>query len=158
MQWVGRTVLIFMFALYWGGLTFYTGIVVRIIHFVLNDPMDGGLITQKVTQGLQLLGFCTLPFMAWNDLCVFRHSKGRGSVLFGLTCVLALALLGLVLVHAQLDAVIDIDQREVVDRGVFDAAHRRYNQTTTIQWLAAVVYLPLAIYSWKRIDSDRSTA
>ena len=158
MHWVGRSVLIFMFALYWGGLTFYTGIVVRIIHFVLNDPMDGGLITQQVTFALQLLGFCTLPLMVWNAMSVYRHSKTRGSVLLGLTGLLAVALLGLVVVHAQLDAVIDIEQREVMDRVAFDAAHRRYNQTTTIQWLASVVYLPLTVYSWKRMDAQPPTS
>jgi hypothetical protein len=153
MHWIGRIALIFMFALYWGGLTFYTGIVVRIIHLVLNDPMDGGLITQKVTIALQLLGWCTVPFMVWNDIAVLRTSKRLGAALLTLTSLLTLALIGLLVVHAQLDSVIDMDQGVITDRIAFDTAHRRYNQTTTIQWLAAISYLPLAIYSWQAVDS-----
>ena len=51
-----RILLILCFSLFWGGLTFYTGFVVRISHDVLEDPMDGGLITQRVTNLLQYLG------------------------------------------------------------------------------------------------------
>ena len=90
MPWYARTVMLFVFALYWGGLTFYTGIVVRIIHFVLNDPMDGGLITQRVTNYLQLLGFCVLPFMIWNGMAVVRQSKRLGVILLVLTGILVL--------------------------------------------------------------------
>ena len=153
---VARIALVFMFALYWGGLTFYTGIVVRIIHMVLNDPMDGGLITQKVTFVLQVLGACTLPLMLVNDLSVARHSKRIGIALIGLTLVLSCALVALFVIHSQLDHLIDVQQMEITDRGEFDAAHRRYNQTTTVQWLATVAYLPLAVYSWRVTDSARS--
>ncbi|MCP4941683.1 MAG: hypothetical protein GY924_06825 [Planctomycetaceae bacterium] len=153
MRLAARIALVFMFALYWGGLTFYTGIVVRIIHMVLNDPMDGGLITQKVTFVLQVLGACTLPLMLVNDLSVARHSKRLGIALFGLTLVLSCALIALFVVHSQLDQLIDAQQMEITDRLKFDAAHRWYNQSTTVQWLAAVTYLPLAVYSWRVTDS-----
>jgi len=156
MRLAARIALVFMFALYWGGLTFYTGIVVRIIHMVLNDPMDGGLITQKVTFVLQVLGACTLPLMLVNDLSVTRHSKRIGIALIGLTLVLSCALVALFVIHSQLDHLIDVQQMEITDRGEFDAAHRRYNQTTTVQWLATVAYLPLAVYSWRVTDSARS--
>ena len=55
-----RISFLLVFSLYWGGLTFYTGFVVRIAHDVLSDPMDGGLITQRVTVLLQVLGVVTL--------------------------------------------------------------------------------------------------
>ena len=151
-----RIGLIFMFALYWGGLTFYTGIVVRVIHMVLNDPMDGGLITQKVTFVLQVLGICTLPLMMVNDFSVARRNKRFGLTLFGLTFILACSLTWLFVVHSQLDQLIDTERLMITDRIEFDAAHRRYNQTTTVQWLAAVIYLPLAVHSWRLVDSGKS--
>jgi hypothetical protein len=157
MHWIGRIAFVFMFAMYWGGLTFYTGIVVRIIHLVLNDPMDGGLITQKVTIVLQLLGFCTVPFMLFNDVTVLRKSKRLGLAMLSLTLLLAFALVGLLVVHAQLDGVIDAEGFGITDRVAFDAAHRRYNQTTTVQWLVAVAYLPLAVYSWRVMDRQSSS-
>ena len=148
-----RIALIFMFALYWGGLTFYTGIVVRIIHMVLMDPMDGGLITQKVTVVLQILGACTIPLMLVNDASVVRQSRSLGLGLVTLTLLLSCALVALFVVHAQLDGVIDSQKLVITDRVEFDAAHRRYNQTTTVQWLAAVIYLPLTIYAWRVTDT-----
>ncbi len=151
-----RIALIFMFALYWGGLTFYTGIVVRIIHMVLNDPMDGGLITQKVTFILQVLGACTIPLMLLNDLSVLRRSKRLGLALLGLTLLLSCALVALFVVHSQLDQLIDTQELLITDRVEFDASHRRYNQTTTVQWLAAVAYLPLSVHSWRITDSPNS--
>ena len=153
MRMATRIALIFMFALYWGGLTFYTGVVVRIIHMVLNDPMDGGLITQQVTLVLQVLGACTLPLMLLNDVDVARRSKRLGLALLGLTLLLSFALAALFVVHAQLDRVIDVQQMVITDRVEFDAAHRRYNQSTTVQWLAAFIYLPLTLYSWRSTDS-----
>ena len=155
MPWYARTVMLFVFALYWGGLTFYTGIVVRIIHFVLNDPMDGGLITQRVTNYLQLLGFCVLPFMIWNGMAVVRRSKRLGVMLLVLTGILAASLTCLVWVHSELDAVIDSESREVIEREIFTVLHRRYNQTTTVQWISAVIFLPLAVYSWRVLDINQ---
>ena len=155
MRTTGRIGLVFMFALYWGGLTFYTGIVVRIIHLVLNDPMDGGLITQKVTLVLQVLGACTLQLMLVNDFSVARNSKRLGITLLGLTLILSFALVYLFTVHSQLDQLIDTKEMLITDRVEFDAAHRRYNQTTTVQWLAAVAYLPLSVHAWRVTDSAK---
>lgn len=158
MRMLLRIALVFMFALYWGGLTFYTGIVVRIIHLVVNDPMDGGLITQKVTVVLQVLGVCTLPLMVINDIAAIRRSKPIGMTLIGLTLLLSCALVALFVVHAQLDALIDGQAGVIADREAFEKAHRRYNQSTTVQWLAAVIYLPLAIHSWRLTDREQLSA
>ncbi|MAI30487.1 MAG: hypothetical protein CMM07_02305 [Rhodopirellula sp.] len=155
MRMFARIAFILMFALYWGGLTFYTGFVVRIIHMVLNDPLDGGLITQKVTIVLQILGACTLPLMLVNDISIARQSRRLGLSLFGLTLILSLALVALFVVHSQLDGVIDAKEMIITDRDKFDAAHRRYNQSTTVQWIATVIYLPLAVYSWRVTDSKK---
>ena len=148
-----RILFVMIFALYWGGLTFYTGFVVRIIHSVLNNPMDGGLITQKVTIVLQTLGLCTIPLMLVNDFTVARSSRRLGLALLTLTLVLSSSLVALFIVHWQLDAVIDTKEMSITNRIEFDSAHRRYNQSTTVQWIAAVLYLPLAVHSWRVTDS-----
>jgi len=153
MHWTGRILLVLLFTIYWGGLTFYTGVVVRIIHLVLNDPMQGGLITQQVTVALQGLGFLTLPFMIWNAAGIVKHSRQLGFTLLVLTAVLACALIGLLVTHSQLDAVIDREAMEITDRVLFDAGHRRYNQLTTVQWVAALLYLPVTLIAWRKVDS-----
>ncbi|MCP4192644.1 MAG: hypothetical protein GY768_18675 [Planctomycetaceae bacterium] len=155
MIWFYRIPLLLLFALYWGGLTFYTGFVVRIAHAVLDDPMDGGLITQRVTVVLQMLGAVTVVLMACNCAVVFWHSRKYGYPLIGCTTLLSCALIGLFLVHGHLDAVIDVEAFEIIDRDAFDAAHQRYNQLTTIQWLSAFAYLPITVFAWRSIDASR---
>ena len=147
----GRILLLFSFALFWGGLTFYTGFVVRIAHDVLSDPMDGGLITQRVTDVLQMLGGVTVLLMSWNAVQVFRGDRKYGYALAVCIVVLSSALVGLVVVHANLDAV--IQSSAIIDDDVFTINHRRYNQLTTIEWLASLAYLPITIMAWRKIDS-----
>lgn len=148
-----RVSLLLLFALYWGGLTFYTGFAVRILHDVLSDPIDGGMITQRVTAVLQVLGVLSVVLMAINSVAVTRKSRKYGIALIACVGVLACALIGLFIVHSKLDAVIDLDQFTVTDRDAFDAGHRRYNQLTTIQWLACLVYLSTTVYGWRAIDT-----
>jgi len=147
-----RLPLLICFAIFWGGLTFYTGLVVRISHDVLNDPMDGGLITQRVTGWLQWLGNATVLLMVVNAIQVGRTDKRFGAALFGCAIVVGMAIIGLVIVHGQLDAVIDLDASEITDRILFAANHSRYNQLTTVEWIAALLYLPITLAAWQRID------
>jgi hypothetical protein len=154
MVWVCRILLLLVYALHWGGLTFYTGIVLRISHDVLNDPMDGGLITQRVTGVLQILGVVAVVLMLCNCVVVVRRSKSYGYALFACTAILGCSLIGLFLVHGQLDAMIDVETFEISDRGAFDAGHQRYNQLTTIEWLSSLAYLPITVFAWRSIDSN----
>ncbi len=149
-----RIALLFAFALFWGGLTFYTGFVVRISHDVLGDPIDGGLITQRVTVVLQNLGWFAAVMMAGNSWMVLRKHRRFGYVLIGCTVVLAGSLAGLVMVHGHLDAVIDVANYEVTDRAAFVVGHRRYNQLTTIEWLSSLIYMLITVYAWQSIDRN----
>ena len=71
----------------------------------------------------------------------------------GWTMLLGLALTGLFIVHAQLDAVIDVEGYVISDREAFTAGHRRYNQLTTVQWIAALAYLPTTVLAWRAVDA-----
>lgn len=158
MIWLCRVLMLFVFTLFWGGLTFYTGFVVRVSHEVLNDPFEGGVITQKVTVLLQYLGIAAGLLMLINAAAVVRRSRGYGAALSVLASILILSVIGLCLVHSQLDAVIDIDAREILDREAFTISHRRYNQLTTIEWIACVLYLPVTLFAWRSIDRTSSSA
>ncbi|MEM9366327.1 MAG: hypothetical protein AAGD07_10035 [Planctomycetota bacterium] len=150
-----RFIFLIVFALHWGGLTFYTGFVVRISHNVLSNPMDGGLITQRATSVLELLSLVSLVLMALNCVHVMRHSRRLGYCLAGCIVLLGLSLLGLFVVHGQLDAVIDERVYEVVRRDVFDTGHRRYKQLVTIHWVVSLAYLLTTTIAWKSIDTRR---
>lgn len=149
---VFRIVFLLVFSLFWGGLTFYTGLVVRVTHDVLNDPMDGGLITQRVTDALQILGLVTLVLMGANGAIVMRKSKRFGITLFGLFALIGVSLVGLFVVHGQMDAVIEIQSSMISDREAFTAGHRRYNQLTTVEWLSSLAYLVITVFAWRSID------
>lgn len=151
-----RSLLLFSFALLWGGLTFYTGFVVRIIHDVVVDPMDGGMITQQVTVLLQILGTVTVVLMLWNAFQISRACNKYAATLFLLAIVLAGAIAGLAIVHSHLDSVIDVEASEVTNREAFTISHRRYNQLTTIEWIASLIYLPTTVAAWRKVDLDPS--
>lgn len=148
-----RTLFLLIFALFWGGLTFYTGFVVRISHDVLDDAMTGGLITQRVTQVLQGLGVIVAVLMAINSNYANRHSQKWGKALIVVTIIFICVIVGLFAVHSYLDAVIDVGAAEITDDEAFTVGHRRYNQLTTIEWLASIAYLVMTIKVWRSIDA-----
>lgn len=152
MVWLCRILLLLMFSMFWGGLTFYTGFVVRISHDVLSDPMDGGLITQRVTRLLQHLGAATVILMCFNHRQITKQLPQYRRILALLTVILGTSVIGLFLVHSELDAVIDIASNEILDREKFDQGHRYYNQITTVEWLTSLVYLGVTVAAWSKAD------
>ena len=153
-----RILLVFIVALFWGGLTFYTGFVVPISHTLLDSHMDGGLITQQVTVVLQWLATVSVVLMAMNGFVVRRKHSRLGSALLICTSILACTVIGLFFVHQYLDSVIDVAAREITDYEAFDTGHRFYNRFTTVEWLATVVYLILTAIAWKTVDSQTANS
>ncbi len=153
MLFINRVLFLIAFSVFWGGLTFYTGIVVRISHDVLTDSMVGGLITQRVTNMLQIAGGVTTVLMYWNAALVWRVSRKYGVALAVCSLILTCSLIGLAIVHTHLDAVIDIDTAEISDRDAFTIGHRQYNQLTTIEWISSLSYLMITIAAWRKVDS-----
>ena len=144
-----RVLLVFSFALFWGGLTFYTGFVVRISHDVVSDSMEGGLITQRVTELLQWLALVAVTFMFWESFATWKLFPRRAAIMIACCVAVGCSLAGLFVVHADLDAVISIETAEVIDRDSFRINHRHYNQLTTVEWIASVCFLPIAISTWQ---------
>lgn len=159
-----RILLVLCFSLFWGGLTFYTGFVVRISHDVLEDPMDGGLITQRVTNLLQYLGGMTVVLMFLNGWQVRKQAllnqdsllKRYAISLTTINLILAASVCGLFFVHHQLDSVIDVLNYEITDRAQFVKSHRRYNQLTTVEWLSSIASISIALLAWRRMDLRKS--
>ena len=159
-----RILLVLCFSLFWGGLTFYTGFVVRISHDVLEDPMDGGLITQRVTHLLQYLGCVTVVLMLLNSWQVRKQAllnqdsllKRYAISLTTINLILAASVCGLIVVHHQLDSVIDISNYEITDREQFVKSHRRYNQLTTVEWFSSIASISISLLAWRRMDLRKS--
>ena len=105
----------------------------RIMNSVPSEPSDGGSIIRNGTLVLPWRVFWTRPFMLRNDLSVLRHSKRLDFTQIHFTPLGALALAALLIVHIQLDTLIDIDQRKWTDLRTNDATHRRYHQSKTVR-------------------------
>ena len=46
---------------------------------------------------------------------------------------------------SAIEAVVDFEQRAVIDGDAFEPIHRRYKQIAGVQWLAAVVHLTVIL-------------
>lgn len=122
-------------SLWWGGLTFYSAVVVPIGAQVL-DPTTQGFVTQQVTHWLN--GACALALLL-TARTVFLTSSRRDRIAWS---VLLVSLLALLWVHRGLDAMLDAEAQCVVaDDAVFYRQHQWYLWLTVVQWLCGLLLL-----------------
>jgi hypothetical protein len=119
-------------AFWMGGFTFYALIVIPIGNRILGGN-EQGLVTQQVTQWMNLLGVASLGIL----LARARTSR----LLAGSWLFMAGSLAVLYWLHPLLDALIDGSLRAVSDEARFYRWHQAYLAAVTVQWLAAVVHL-----------------
>lgn len=128
----GRTALRLLFAVWWGGLTFYSGIVVPIAAERIGAT-EQGFVTRDVAIWLNSLGTLfalAFAFTAW------RHQRRRA-----LLCAASLGatLVVLFLLHLQLDGMLDHQHSGLaVETADFYRWHRVYLIGTTVQWCLGV--------------------
>ena len=153
-----RILAIAVFSLWWGGFTFYSLVVIPIGQEVLRSHVKVGFITEKVTHQLNVIGLFTLSALLWNLLSAWRTSRPPLRLGLAGTWLVLAALLGVLFVlHPQLQRLLDHPAREVVDEPRFYGLHRVYHIVTTVQWLAALVHVFLALSEWRRRDSGEGT-
>jgi hypothetical protein len=142
-----RFLLIALFAIWWGGFTFYALCVVPIGHEILHSKFRQGLITQRVSQTLNLLGIITLC------ACVLEHfvcSRVRGAesrrnagdlrtVEIACWAAMALSLTTLIYLHGHMDTLLATLAENSDER--FYRLHRAYLLISSLQWLAGALYL-----------------
>ncbi|MFO0892997.1 MAG: hypothetical protein U0790_28160 [Isosphaeraceae bacterium] len=129
-----RALQVWCLAIWLGGFTFYSAVVIPGLHEQLGGPMETGLVTQQVTNYLNLIGLVTIVIgavglagerIAGADR---RASSLPAILLLGLTsgCLVALYWL-----HHLLD--------QKLDAGTltgFYTLHRVYLWVSVLQWLA----------------------
>jgi hypothetical protein len=145
-------------ALWMGGFTFFTSVSLRVAHKVLSEAQEFGYVTQVVTDRLNVIGLiASLLLLAqlaahWQVLVRWRR------FLLGFTwLIMAVTLAFLFNLHNAIDAVVNFEQRVVIDPDAFELVHVRYKQVATVQWLAAVLHLTVmltASRSESRADQD----
>jgi hypothetical protein len=142
--------------MFWqGGFTFYAAVVVPIGTDVLGSPAAQGWITRRVTGYLNLAGAVALVVLGW-DVAASRDPRRWRRLLRWLTwLVMATALGVLVWLHPRLDALLDVDFQEILDRRLFRGLHRRYLWVSTAQWAAGIAAVLLMLRAWQGEDSEQ---
>ena len=135
-----RAVTLLLLALWWGGFTFYTTVVVSVGTAVLHSATKQGFITQQVTHYLNALAALALAAVLWELLARRKaHQSRRLDEIAWLVAVLAL--LAQLAVHYQMTGLLDVPHREVLDEVLFYRFHRLYLCLATAQWLGSFTLL-----------------
>ena len=138
--WIKPLRLLFLatLSIYIGGFTFYSVVVIRILHDRL-ERFEAGLITQRVTDALNALGGGTL-LLGWCVLgltvvCRARGDRGSRWQFWPLT-ISSICLVILVVLHRVMD-----HKLATGTLAGFYPWHRAYLWTSTVQWIANLVLL-----------------
>ncbi|MEP6859203.1 MAG: hypothetical protein ABJE66_01185 [Deltaproteobacteria bacterium] len=154
MRTASRIAVTLLFAIWWGGFTFYAAVVVPTGQRVLGSATAQGFVTQPVSNWINIIGAVVIAGSCWNMVSARRNASlpvRRALVISW--AVLAIAEVVLVVLHPRIDAMLDTTTRSIaVDRSVFYAMHRGYLLVATAQWLAATVHAVAVGYAWSRTD------
>ena len=121
-------------ALWLGGLTFYSLIVVPIGADILGSTGQG-FITQRVTNWLNLIAAVSLVLLLVNV------AKQRGKMLTTSWLVLAISQAALFAMHPWLDAMLDASTESIAEPALFYWRHGIYLDVTAVQWVTLFVHL-----------------
>ena len=134
-----RLLALWSLAFWIGGFTFYSAVVIPVLHAQLGSALETGLVTQRVTDLLNLLGLVASG-LGWIRTAIERPKGGHGHVAWNgsilLLAINTLCLGALVLLHQRLDGRLLSGQMEG-----FYPLHRAYLRVSTLQWLASMVLL-----------------
>lgn len=137
---IRRTLAHLLLALWWGGFTFYTTVVVSVGTAVLHSATKQGFITLQVTHYLNALAGLALAAVLW-ELWARRKAVQVRRLTEIAWLVAVLALLAQVVVHGRMTALLDVPHREVLDEGLFYRFHRLYLCLASAQWLGSTILL-----------------
>jgi hypothetical protein len=124
-------------AFWLGALTFYSAMVVPIGTEVVGS-MFQGLITQRVTNRLNLGGTILLVLLLSNVV------RKRHRLVTATWLLMTISQISLILLHPQLDGMLDAASHQV-EGASFYHWHRAYLFITAVQWLAGCAYLALLV-------------
>lgn len=137
-----------LWALWFGGLTFYAAFVVPIGTDQIGS-VGQGLITQQVTIRLNGIAVIFLGFWLWDGIAsrTWRHFS------FGLWVLQAAVLVLLALLHWKMSGLLNLEDATADPPSGFYGWHRAYLILTTIQWLIGLV-MGLAALQRNQTKSD----
>jgi len=139
---IRRFLFLWAIALWLGGFTFYTGVVIHVGGRVLGSHLKQGFITEKVTNWLNVIGIIALPILLWNTAAIW-HARGRmlRRTLVVTWGVMLLVQVELLVLHLMMDRLLDPQARKVLDDARFERLHLVYVVSATAQWAAGVLHV-----------------
>jgi hypothetical protein len=139
--------------LWLGGFTLYTAFVIRIGHRLVGGGRFG-FVTAQVTSVLDVLAAIAVLAVTIN-LVASRRALTGGLKWTSLAswAILVGGVIAAFAFHARLDALLDVQAREIRDPDRFRALHERYELAATVQWAAGLLHLGCALAAWRRQDS-----
>ncbi len=145
-----RLLAVWSMAFWLGGFTFYSAVVIPVLHDQLGSTFETGLVTQRVTNALNLLGVTTIVLgwlMTVSQKPSSRSAPGRPRLPVAALAITTLALVVLIALHPALDQRLGTGQM----RG-FYPLHRLYLWVSTVQWIVNLCLLAC----WSRLGCHRS--
>ncbi len=151
MNLIIRRMLLLVSLMFWqGGFMFYGGVVVPVGAQVLGSEAQQGFITQSVTNYLNLIG--TVCLVVWLEDLWRSRRNGVSAAEWGIWCFAAIALIGLTVVHFQMDRILVAETTSVSDPKQFGLLHKMYIGTSSLQWFASLILLFLTLRRWNLQD------
>ncbi len=143
LETVRRYVVVATWALWIGGLTFYGLVVVPTGAKIIGSTQQG-FITQQVTHYLNLIGWLAITALLWDVI------RERRKLLAGTWIVMLAAQIALMVIHPQLDQMLNPANLEILDEARFHPLHETYLSITGVQWTAALIHLAQSLWLWER--------
>ncbi len=132
-----RKIVFVLLSIWWGGFTFYAGIVIPVGMKVLGSHTKMGFITQEVSNYLNYFGLPIFLFTAY----IFRAKKW----LFSFGILLVFLQIMLFILHIKLDYLLDYQLFKTKSKEVFYNFHRIYLLISTLIWLLITGLMVLEI-------------
>jgi hypothetical protein len=149
-----RTAILVVMTLWWGGLTFYSAVVVPVGTEVLESTELQGLVTQQVTRYLNALGLLAVGAIIWILLRLKgARSIARAKELLAIGATLLALQGGLYWLHGELGRQLIED----ADREAFYNTHRIYLLFIAVQWGLGLMSLVQILKLWRRIDHEKAS-
>ena len=142
---LGRVGVMLAGAIWLGGVTFYTGVVITTAHDVLGSHRAVGFITREVTGRINGIGTATLVVLLVNLVANRSRTPWCSRVLWPTWVAMVATQATLVALHPALDRLLDPAARQVLDVDRFDRLHRLYVVLTTLQLGLGGLYLIAAV-------------
>jgi hypothetical protein len=150
-----RRFLVLAGLMFWqGGFTFYASVVVPVAQAELGHTRQG-FITRQVTDYLNLSGAAVLLLLAWDTAATADRSAMRRRLRWVSWLGMAVTLALLFWLHGQMNDLVDLKQREILDRLAFRQQHRGYLWISSVQWSFALAFIVLTLRTWREEDRNR---